>query len=96
VIERAASGLVAIPIDSGPPPLSAVRAYGPPGTITVAGPPPVLTDTDSGGAAKASSAAPPSVTTATLRPAGTVSAKLTRQPAADGPEPEQTGSASSR
>ena len=96
VIERRASGLVAIPIDSGPPPLSAVSAYGPPGALTCAWPPPVLTDTDSGGAVKVSSAAPPSVTTATLTLAGTVSVKLTLQPAADGLDFEHAGSARSR
>src|SRR5215472_17536694 len=38
VIERRAMGLVAIPTDSGPPPLSAVSAYGPPGTVSAATP----------------------------------------------------------
>jgi hypothetical protein len=83
VIERPADGSVAIAMFSGPPPLSAVSAYGPPGTLSVAGPPPVLTDTESGGSAKVSRAGPPPVSTATRTPAWTITVKLTLQAAAD-------------
>ena len=58
-----AAGSVAIASDSGPPPLSAVTAYGPPGTARTAGPPSVLSFTDFGTAEKATVAGPPPVTT---------------------------------
>src|SRR6185437_5023574 len=58
-----AAGSVAIASDSGPPPLSAVTAYGPPGTARTAVPPPVLSFTDFGAAEKTTVASPPPVTT---------------------------------
>src|SRR5690348_10599654 len=48
---------------SGPPPLSAVSAYGPPGTRTVAGPPSVPTVTVAGAAENFTWAGPPPVST---------------------------------
>ena len=63
VSEERADGSVAIPTSCVPPPLSAVSAYGPPGTVRNAGPPSVLTVTVSGAAAKAIAVSPPPVVT---------------------------------
>ena len=64
LIERAAPGLVAISTDSCDPPVSAVTAYGPPGTDSDASPPPVSTRTDAGAVMNPSVTPPPSPLTA--------------------------------
>jgi hypothetical protein len=61
VIERRAAREEGIPTCCGPPSLSAVTAYGPPGTVTVVSPPSVLTISMPTGAANPILASPPPV-----------------------------------